>query len=344
MSKKIIDLRSDTSSSPTAEMIESIRLADLGNDGFGEDPTVNELQELSAKMLGKEAALLVPSGVQGNLICILAQTRKGQFMIGEADCHIFNNEDNGYADFGSLRALPVKGVRGVMDVEEVGNVLESHSGQVGLITVENTHNRAGGTVIPIENLAGIKKVADANGAIKIHVDGSRLFNAAVALNVEAGELTKPADTVMLCLSKGLCAPVGSVIAGSTEFIESAHEWRRKLGGQMRQAGIIAAPGIVALKTMVGRLQEDQRKASRFATVLNGYEGIAIDMATVQTNIVNLDLARARLNAATLVSKSLELGVAFFQTDDTVVRAVFYNDISDDDVETAIELIKKAFRT
>jgi len=323
-------------------MVESIRLANLGNDGFGEDPTVNELQLLAAKMLGKEDALLVTSGTQANLICILAQTNRDRYILGEADCHIFHNEGDSYSHFGGVRTIRIRGRKGVMNPEEIENSLESFRGEVDLITVENTHNRAGGTIIPIENLRGIKKIVDSNGSPKIHIDGSRIFNAAVALRVDASELTRPADSVMFCLSKGLCAPIGSVIAGSAEFIESARIWRRKLGGQMRQAGIIAAPGIVALKKMVDRLGEDHEKARHFAKELNGFGDIQIDLETVQTNIVWFDMTYASLSADTLVSRTRGLGVALGRPEGNYIRAVFYNDISDDDVDFALESIQSAF--
>jgi threonine aldolase len=339
--KKIIDLRSDTSSRPTPQMIESIRHAEVGNDEFGEDPTVNELQALAAKMLGKEAALLVPSGTQGNLVCILTQTRQGEYIIGEADSHIFHNEGNSYNRFAGLAPLPVKGIKGIMTPKEVERHVAGHPRRVGLITVENTHNRAGGIIVPVKNLYEIKEVADTHVNIPIHLDGSRIFNAAVALNVNPSELVKAADTVMFCLSKGLCAPIGSIVAGSTEFIKSARTWRKTLGGQMRQAGIIAAPGIVALTTMVDRLREDHEKARHFANSLNGFEGIAIDIETVQTNIVKLDLSSAKLSAASLVSGAAKYGIELWQEDENFVRAVFYNDISKDDVVYSIESIRRS---
>ena len=248
---KTIDLRSDTITQPTDEMIEAIvnahKAGRLGDDVIGEDEIVNELQEKAAKILGKEAALLVTSGTQGNLIALFAQTKRGDEIVVEETSHTFVFEGGSMASMGGLYPKPVKGERGYILPETLKSVIspdDAHYAKTSMVVIENTHNYAGGAVIRPEQVKNLASVAHDHG-LKVHCDGARLFNAAVALGIPAKKLVEDVDSVQICLSKGLSAPVGSIIAGTEEFIHESHRIRKKLGGGMRQAGIIAAPGIIA---------------------------------------------------------------------------------------------------
>ena len=261
---KTLDLRSDTVTQPTDEMIEAIvnayRSGRFGDDVIGEDEVVIELQEKAAKILGKEAALLVTSGTQGNVVSLLAQANPGEEVIVEERSHSYVHEAGAMASLGGLYPKPVEGMRGYITPETLKAAISidnSHYAKTTLVVQENTHNASGGAIIKPEQFDALADIAHEDG-LKIHCDGARLFNAAVALNIPARRLVKKSDSVMICLSKGLSAPVGSIVAGTEEFIFNAHRVRKRLGGGMRQAGVIAAPGIVALETMVKRLKEDHQ--------------------------------------------------------------------------------------
>ncbi|MHA2265946.1 MAG: GntG family PLP-dependent aldolase, partial [Candidatus Thorarchaeota archaeon] len=257
---KTIDLRSDTYTLPTDEMIEAINIAHrenrFGDDVAGEDEVVNELQEKAAKILGKESALLCTSGTQGNLISLFTQTSRGDEVVVEERSHTFIFEGGSMASMGGLYPKPVKGVRGYITPDTLEAAIspdDAHYAKTSIVVLENTHNYAGGAITRPNQVKALADLAH-DKKLKVHCDGARLFNAAVALDIPARDLVKHADSVQICLSKGLSAPVGSIIAGTSDFIYEAHRIRKKLGGGMRQAGIIAAPGIVALEKMVDRLK------------------------------------------------------------------------------------------
>jgi len=339
--KNIIDLRSDTVTLPTEEMLEAIRNAELGDDVYKEDPTVNRLEEMAAKKMGKEAALLVPSGTMANLVSVTSNTKRGDSVILEADSHIYWYEVGGISAIAGVLPLPVKGEMGVMDPRDVEAAIRPkslHFAETTLVCIENTHNRAGGTVITPAQIEAISKVVKENG-LRLYMDGARIFNAAVALKVDVRDFTRHVDNLMFCLSKGLSCPIGSVIVGSEEFIERAEKVRKILGGGMRQAGIIAAAGIVALEKMIDRLEEDHRNARLLAEGLAKIEGIDVDMKTVQTNMVMLDV-KGSVGAETFVNKLREQGVLALNLSKTRVRMVTHRGIEKEDIHKALSIIEK----
>jgi len=288
---KYIDLRSDTVTLPTEEMLEAIRNAKLGDDLYKEDPTVNQLEEMAAKKMGKEAAMLVPSGTMANLVSVMANTKRGDSAILEADSHIYWYEVGGISAIAGVLPIPVKGVMGVMNPTDVESAIRSaslHYAETTLICIENTHNRAGGTIVTPSQIEAISKVAKEHD-LRLYMDGARIFNAAVALKVDVREFTRHVDNLMFCLSKGLSCPIGSIVVGSNEFIERARKIRKILGGGMRQAGIIAAPGIIALEKMIDRLEDDHKNARLLAEGLVKIDGLHVDLRTVQTNMVMCDV-------------------------------------------------------
>ncbi|MGQ9516772.1 MAG: GntG family PLP-dependent aldolase [Anaerolineae bacterium] len=345
MPERIMDLRSDTLSQPTPAMLEAILSARLGDDSRDGDPTVMELEALAAELMGKEAAMLTASGTMSNLIAMRAHAEAGAPLILESQAHIYMNEFGGYAAVCGLQPILVPGRRGAMDLDAlraaVRQALQGFPAR-GLVCLENTHNAAGGTVLTPEFTAQACEIAHQAG-LPVHLDGARIFNAAVALGVPAKELAAPADSVCFCLSKGLSAPVGSLLAGSREFISRARRIRRALGGSMRQAGVIAAPGLVALRTMVGRLAEDHANARYFAEQLSQVEGLHIDMETVQTNMVNVDVAGLGTDAATFARFLAERGVRGLPGLGTIIRFVTYRGITRDDVAEAAGIIRQMAR-
>ena len=289
----VIDLRSDTITQPTDEMRSAMFQANVGDDVYGEDPTINALEQLSAEMLSKEAALFTASGTMSNLIAVLTHTRPGNEIILGSEAHIFWYEVGGASALGGVIMRTVPNDRnGQMDLDAVEETIRGqniHYPETALLCLENTHNRCGGAVITADYTSAIAGLAHKH-ELHVHLDGARIFNAAVALNTSAGELVKDVDSICFCLSKGLSAPVGSVLCGTQEFIANARKWRKMLGGGMRQAGLIAAAGIVALETMVARLKEDHSNARRLAQGLANIPGITVTNKEVQTNIVMFDLA------------------------------------------------------
>lgn len=283
-----IDFRSDTVTWPTPEMREAMATAAVGDDVYGEDPTVNELEALAAEMLGKEAGLLVNSGTQGNLTCMLTHAGRGDEAIVGQDAHVFLWEAGGMSALGGIfpKPLPTDAV-GRMNLDDVRAAVrgdDDHWPTSRLICTENSSGSNNGAAIPPDYFAGLRQIADAHG-LKIHLDGARLFNAATALGVDPREITQYVDSATVCLSKGLCAPAGSVVVGSREFIKNARRSRKILGGGMRQAGVLAAPGLIALRDMTRRLDEDHQNAQYLAQKLAAIPGIVIDPAVVQTNMV-----------------------------------------------------------
>lgn len=284
----MIDLRSDTVTKPTPAMREAMSRAEVGDDVFGEDPTVNQLEQLAAARLGKEAGLLVSSGTMGNLVSLLTHTRRGDEVIVGDKSHIISAEVAGAACLGSVQLRPVRnderGCLNEADVEETIRPENVHFPRTGLICFENTHNRCNGSALTPQEMAPVVHVARRHG-IPIHIDGARIFNAAVALQLDVAELAREADSVQFCLSKGLAAPVGSVIVGGRNFIERARKYRKMVGGGMRQAGVLAAAGIIAIEEMVGRLREDHENARLLAQGLAAIPGISVRPEGVQTNII-----------------------------------------------------------
>lgn len=336
-----IDLRSDTVTRPTEAMYAAIATAPVGDDVMGEDPTVRRLEEAAAARLGKEAGLLLPSGTMANLAALIAHTRRGDEVILEAESHIFYYEAAGMAVAGSLMPRTVPGTRGVLDPAEVAAAIRTedvHFPRTGLVCLENTHNRAGGTVLSLEQTRAVCAVAHAAG-VPMHIDGARIFNAALALGVDAAALVADADSAMFSLSKGLSAPVGSVLVGSAAFIAVARRARKLLGGGMRQAGILAAAGLVALEQMVDRLAEDHAHARLLAERLAAAPGVAVDLATVQTNIVNLRTEPSGLEAATFAARLRAAGVLAGARDQWTIRMVTHRHVGAADVEAAAEAVR-----
>lgn len=340
MANRVIDLRSDTLSMPTEEMLRSILTAKLGDDSRDGDPTVVELEALAAKMLGKEAALLTVSGTMSNLVAMRTHAEPGGTAVVEQSAHLYGMEFGGIAAAAGLLVLPVPGTLGAISLDALPMAVRKAGigfPAQGLLCLEDTHNAAGGTVIPPEHLERCAEIARAHG-LKVHLDGARIFNAAVALRIPARELTRSVDSVSVCLSKGLSAPVGSLLAGSKAFIDRARKVRRALGGTMRQAGIIAAPGLIALRSMVDRLAEDHEHAAILGRRLAAIDGLTVDLRAVQTNMVNVDVARLGIDAATFarhLDPKLVRGLPGLAT---TIRFVTYRGITREDVERAATVI------
>lgn len=341
MSVKYIDLRSDTVTLPTKQMRDFIYNAQVGDDVYGEDPSVNRLEKMAAEILGKEAAMFVTSGTQGNQICVMTHTQPGDEIILEEKCHIITYEVGGIGRLAGVQARLIPGKNGIMEPSDIEAAIREddiHFPKTKLICLENTHNRAGGTVIPLDILKSTYEVAKKHN-IPVHMDGARIFNAASYLNQPVKEIAKYADSVMFCLSKGLCAPVGSVVVGSKDFISKARKFRKMLGGGMRQAGFLAAAGIVALEQMTSRLNEDHENARLLAQGLSEIPGISIDMDTVQTNIVICNISGLKMTASEFAAKLYEKGIRVNGGNSTMVRFVTHYWINRDDIEATIEVVK-----
>jgi threonine aldolase len=337
----IVDLRSDTLTLPTPAMREAMARAEVGDDVWEEDPTVRRLEELAARRMGKDAALFVSSGTQGNLVSVLTQTRPGQEVILDADSHIFNYEVAAAAVFGGVQTLPVKTARGFLAPEQVRDHIRPsnvHIPVTGLVCLENTHNRHGGTCCTPEEIGAVATVAHAAG-VPVHLDGARIWNAAVALGRPIAEFARHADSITFCLSKGLAAPVGSLVCGSTDFVARARRVRKMLGGGMRQVGILAAAGLVALESMVDRLAEDHANARQLAEAVARLPRVRVDLASVQTNIVIFHVDRPG-GAAELVTGSLARKVKIHQIGPTSIRCVTHKDVDAEDVGRAIEAFRE----
>jgi threonine aldolase len=341
MAKYLVDLRSDTLTMPTPEMRRAMAEAELGDDVFHEDPTVNRLEALAAERLGKEAAVLVTSGTQGNLVGVVSHTQRGDEVICGDQSHVFHYEVAGCAVVGSIQLRTVPSVNGMIDPEAVRAAIrpvDIHNPRTSVVCIENTHNRAGGVALTAAQTVSIAQVAHERG-VAVHLDGARVFNAAVALGVDVRRLTAPVDSVTFCLSKGLAAPVGSVLCGSKEYIQVARKYRKLLGGGMREAGIIAAAGIVALTSMVDRLADDHANARRLAEGLADIPGIEIEPKTVQTNLVFFDVT-APLGAASLVSGLRERGIGCLVSYGLRIRMVTHYGIERSDVEKTLQAVRE----
>ncbi len=333
--EKNLDFRSDTVTFPTPEMRTAIAEAKLGDDVYGEDPTVNELERLAADMLGKEAGLFVTSGTQGNAVSVLAQTNRGDEILLEANSHIYLNEVGGLAVIGSLMPNPIPGDLGWIKPEDIRGALRPkniHYPESTLLCIENTHNTSGGIPLTVEQLKADWDVAQELD-LAVHLDGARIFNAAVALNVDVKDLSQYADTVQLCLSKGLAAPVGSVVVGTHDTITKARKYRKMLGGGMRQAGIIAAPGIIALTQMVNRLAEDHVNAGLLA---DGLQKLGIQVLNpVKTNMVYIDFADLGWTGADWVAACKQLGWKT-RARGSGTRLCLHYGIESDDIHTFLD--------
>ncbi|MCI8335574.1 MAG: low-specificity L-threonine aldolase [Peptococcaceae bacterium] len=339
---KMIDLRSDTVTQPTAAMREAMFRAEVGDDVYGEDPTIKALEEKGAALLGKEKALFCPSGTMSNLVALLTHLQPGNEFIIDYRSHIYQYEVGGCAALAGAIPHTARGDRGHLGVRNIEAAIREeniHYPETKLVCLENTHNLAGGTVMPMAQLADVSACAKEHG-LKIHLDGARLFNAATALHLPASEITQYVDTVNICLSKGLAAPVGSLLCGTEEFIIKARKKRKMVGGGMRQAGFLAAAGIVALEDMTGRLAEDHALAQKLALGLAAIPGVVLDPAQVETNIVKIDLV-AGLDAGEIVSQlKADYGVLCGTAGKNSIRFVTHYQIDAADIDVAIQGIKE----
>ncbi len=333
------DFRSDTVTRPTPEMRRVMSTAPVGDDVHGDDPTVNRLQEMSAEITGKEAAIFVPSGTMGNTIALILGVGEGVEVIMEEKCHIFNYEAGNVSRL--ARSVPriLPSVNGAMDIdrirENIHTAMRVHCPPTRAICLENTHNLHGGSVLSIEYMRSVKQLAEAHD-LHVHTDGARVFNAAVALGVNVSEIAAHTDTMMFCLSKGLCAPIGSILVGSKDLIREAITVRKYLGGAMRQAGIVAAAGILALETMVERLAEDHERARALARGLSGIAGITVNPESVETNFVMLELES--MHAPEFLEQLKTLKVLALPFSDHTIRFCTHHDIDDADLARAVDAI------
>jgi threonine aldolase len=338
-----IDLGSDTVTRPTERMLERMRHAELGDDGREGDPTVRVLETLAAQRLGKEAGMFVPSGTMANLVALLAHTGRGGEVLSDPGTHINRSEMGGAAGLASLFHRTIPSRRGQMDLEmlreAIKPALTPRSLGTALIVMETTHNDAGGAVLPLAYMAAVHGMAEDAG-VPVHIDGARVFNAAVALGVPASEIAAHGESLGFCISKGLSAPVGSVLCGSTAFITRARAFRRMVGGNLRQAGVIAAAGIVALEEMVDRLAEDHARAKRLAQALAKIDPSLVDPAVVETNIVRLDLAKSGRRADAWVEALREHGVLAGAWSPSQIRMVTHRHITDADVDRVAATVKE----
>ncbi len=342
----IVDLRSDTVTRPTREMRKAMADAEVGDDVFGEDPTVRKLEEAAAARLGKEAALFVASGTMANLVSLLVHCGRGDEMILGDQAHIFYYEQAGSAAVGGIhpRTVPNR-PDGTVDLDTVAAAVRAddvHFPRSRLLVLENTHNRCNGSPLTAGYMTEAGNLAHGLG-LKLHVDGARIFNAAVALGTTPAELVAPADSASFCLSKGLSAPVGSMVCGSSAFVAEARRTRKLLGGGMRQAGVLAAAGLVALTRMVDRLEEDHQNAKRLAAGLAGIEGLAVALERVRTNLVFIDTRETGMTAPKLVDRLKSLGTLCLASGPQQIRAVTHHPLTAADIDDALTAFREAVK-
>jgi len=333
---KFSDFRSDTVTKPTAEMRKAMAEAEVGDDVLGDDPTVNKLEELAAAVMGKEAALFVPSGTMGNSIAVKCWTQELDEVIIEARSHIYNMESTHMTFISRVTPRPLTSKRGAMDPEEIEKNIKIpsvHLPRTSLICVENTHNNWGGAVVPLVNLKAVKKVAERH-EIKIHFDGARIFNASTASGVPVKEYAAVADSLMFCLSKGLAAPVGSMLVGPGDFINYGRRVRKALGGGMRQVGILAAAGIIAITKMAGRLKEDHIKAKYLAKSISEFSAVKLDPDDVETDIVIFGFEHPKISVSDFLERLKSKGILALSVPQGI-RMVTNKDVDDCDIERAI---------
>lgn len=333
------DLRSDTVTRPGEAMRRAMATAEVGDDVFGDDPTVNRLEELAASMLGKEAAMLVPSGTMGNQIALRYATNPGDEALVEESSHMLLYEVGAASMFSGVQLRPVRGCQGHLDLEHAASMIrdpaDDHQPRTTFITVENTHNMAGGTAVSIEHLRQVGEFAHSHG-LHLHMDGARIFNAAVALGVSVSEVARYPRSVMFCLSKGLGAPIGSMLVADREMIRECRRLRKAFGGGMRQAGVIAAPAIVALETMIDRLADDHRRAHRLAQSISELPGLRVDLDSVQSNMVYVEVDGGPRAAHDLEQKLAASGVLTVALGPRRLRLVTHCDVDDDAIERGIQ--------
>jgi|SRR5579859_968773 len=345
----MIDLRSDTVTLPTPAMREAMYRAEVGDDVFGEDPTVNRLEELAAARLGKEAAMFVPSGTMGNTSAVITHCQRGDEVVLGARAHILLYEGGGAATFGGLPLRTVPNLdNGALDPAQVELTVQRatlHTSGTGLLCLENSQNDCGGRVMTLEQMRQLSDIAHQRG-VPVHLDGARIFNAALALGVQASAIAAYADSVMFCLSKGLSAPVGSMLTGTHEFIGHARRTRKMLGGGMRQAGILAAAGIVALEQMVDRLAEDHANARRLAEGIAQIRGLHVDPTMVETNMVFFSLKRADgtpVDVQPFMQATREAGVLVIDMGPGRIRTVAHYGVTAEHIDTALAVFSKICR-
>jgi threonine aldolase len=342
--KDFIDLRSDTVTKPTPAMRKAMAEAEVGDDVFGEDPTVNALQEKVAHLLGKEAALFVPSGTMANQLAIKSHTQPGDEVIIEASSHPYNFEGGAGAALSGIQFQCLKGLRGILDASQIEEAIrpdDHHFPVTRLVCLENTHNRGGGSIYPLEKMAEIYRLAQSKGLL-LHLDGARLWNASGATGIKTHDYAQWADSVSVCLSKGLGAPIGSLVAGSKTFIDRVHRFRKMFGGGMRQVGILAAAGIYALDHHLERLKEDHQNAKRLAVGLKEFRGVSIDPKHVETNIVTFDVTNTGMTGAQVAEVMKREGVLIHTFGKTQIRLVTHLDVTSEDIERALKAFEKVF--
>lgn len=341
--EKIIDLRSDTVTQPTMQMRRDMSRAEVGDDVYQEDPTVNKLEVYAAQLFGKEAALFIASGTMGNLIAMLSHTSPGNEVILEADAHIFHYEAGGVSRIAGLVPHLIPGKKGIFSIDQLQAAVrpdDIHHPQTTLMCLENTHNRAGGCVLPQDKVVSLTAAARRLG-LKLHLDGARIFNAAVATNTTVKDLAEPFDSVTFCLSKGLASPVGSLLVGTKKFINQARKYRKILGGGMRQAGILAAAGLESLMVMTKRLDEDHRRAKQLAVALSDIPGLSI-VNDVQTNMIMLEVTKPGHTAKDLTEQWQDYRIAAVPVSKQCLRLVTHYQIDDDDIDWIINVTAKLF--
>ena len=339
---KRFDFRSDTVTVPTQEMREAMYKAEVGDDVLEEDPTIQYLEQLAAEKVGKEAALFVTSGTQGNLVAVLTHTKRGDEVLMESEAHIYYYEVGGIAALGGVIPRLIQGSAGVITPDALSNVwrgVNIHFPTPSLLCIENSHNRAGGAIWTPKQVEDISKVAREHG-LHVHMDGARVFNAAIAQNCKVSELIAPVDSVMFCLSKGLGAPVGSILAGSTEFIHRARKYRKMLGGGMRQAGVLAAAGIVALENMTERLADDHSLALKIGQALSDIEHLSIDLERLKTNIILVVVDPDWGTAEKLVQALKKEEILAASSGPQTVRFVTHKDVGELDAEMLVTALKR----
>jgi threonine aldolase len=340
--KEFIDLRSDTVTRPTLAMRKAMAEAEVGDDVFGEDPTTNALQEKVAEILGKEASIFVPSGTMANQLAIKSHTQPGDEVIIEATGHPYNFEGGAGAALSGIQFYCIRGTRGILDpsqIEEAIRPEDHHFPPTRLICLENTHNRGGGSIYPVEKMKEIFQLTRSKGLL-VHLDGARLWNASVAASVKPHEYAQWADSVSVCLSKGLGAPIGSLVAGSRKFVDRVHRFRKMFGGGMRQVGIIAAAGIYALDRHVDRLREDHENARRLALGLKEIKGVSIHPEHVETNIIIFDIAGTGKTASHVREEMKKEKVLIHALGKTQIRLVTHLDVTREDMDGALEAFRK----
>ncbi len=345
MPEPIIDLRSDTVTRPTPAMRAAMQAAEVGDDVFGEDPTVNRLQERVADLLGKEAALYVPSGTMSNQICVRAHTEPGDELLCETTCHIYNSEAGGPAVLSGVTCRPIDGDHGLLELRQLeGNVrpVDPHYVRTRLVCLENTHNRGGGRVYPLETVRAVSGWARRHG-LRTHLDGARLWNAVVATGVPAAEWARHFDTVSVCFSKGLGAPIGSALAGPRELVARARHIRKQFGGGMRQAGVAAAAALYAVEHHVERLAEDNRNAQVIARAIADTPGLRLDPPRVETNLIWVQVDPALGTAKDVAAALARQGVLVHAAGPQTFRACTHLDVSAAQAERAAETIRRAVK-